>query len=127
MGVIKDTKASAAAQHAARAAQEGRTVLLYRQNVGATSSGFSGPVGDVAEVIEAIEGQGWELAQLAYDERQSRHGGVLLLFRAAPAVLPAADDHDAYYQADSYDAYYQDVPSESYQDVPSGRHSHRRE
>ena len=65
-----------------------------------------------------IESQGWELAQLAYDERQSRNGGVLLLFRrAAPAVPPAADD---------YDGYYQDVPSESYQAVPFGRHSHRR-
>jgi hypothetical protein len=117
MGVIRDTKASAAAQHAARAAQEGRTVLLYRQNVGVTSSGFSGPVGDVAEVIEAIESQGWELAQLAYDERRSRHGGVLLLFRAAPAVFPVADD---------YNAYYQDDPAERYQDVPSERHSHRR-
>jgi hypothetical protein len=117
MGLIRDSKASTAAQHAVRAAQEGRTVLLYRQNLGATSSGFSGPVGDVAEVIEAIESQGWELAQMAYDERQSRNGGVLLLFRAAPGV-PAA--------ADGYDAYYQDVPSGGYQDVPSGRHSHRR-
>lgn len=129
MGPIRDTKAPAAAQHAARAAHEGRTVLLYRQDMGAASSGFSGPVADVAEVIEAIESQGWELSQMACDERHSRHGGVLLLFRAAPAA--AADGYDGYYQdvpAESYqdDAYYQDVPSGSYPDVPSGRHSHRR-
>ena len=126
MGLVRDTKASAAAQHAARASHEGRTVLLYRQNVGATSSGFSGPVGDVAEVIEAIESQGWELAQLAYDERRSRNGGVLLLFRAAPAAPAAADGYDAYYQ-DVPSESYQDVPFDSYQDVPSGRHSHRRD
>jgi hypothetical protein len=126
MGLVRDTKASAAAQHAARAAHEGRTVLLYRQNVGATSSGFSGPVGDVAEVIEAIESQGWELAQLAYDERRSRSGGVLLLFRAAPAAHAAADGYDTYYQ-DVPSESYQDVPFESYQDVPSGRHSYRRD
>jgi len=106
MGLVRDTKASTAAQHATRALHEGRTVLLYRQNVGANSSGVSGPVGDVAEVIEAIESQGWELTQMAYDEQQSRHGGVLLLFRrAAPA---AADDYDIYYQ-----------------DVPAGRHGRR--
>ena len=114
MARIKDSNASTAARHAARAAQEGRTVLLYRQNVGAASSGFSGPVGDAGEVIEAIESQGWELAQMAYDKRQSRNGGLMLLFRAAPAAV------------DGYDPYYQDVPSDSYQDVPSGRHSHRR-
>ena len=114
MGLVRDTKATTAERHAVRAAQEGRTVLLYRQNVGATSPGVSGPVGDVAE---AIESQGWELAQMAYDERQSRHGGVLL-FRLATSAPPPATH--------GYDAYYQDVPSRSYLDVPSGRHSHRR-
>lgn len=81
MGFVKDAKANAAANHAARARDEGRTVLLYRQDVGIASSGFSGPVSGVAEVIEAIEGQGWALYQMAFDEKQSRHGGVLLLFR----------------------------------------------
>jgi len=39
MGLIKGTKANVAAQHATRARAEGHTVLLYRQDVGATSSG----------------------------------------------------------------------------------------
>jgi hypothetical protein len=81
MGFIKDAKANTAASHAARARQEGRTVLLYRQDIGIASSGLSGPISAAAEVIEAIESQGWLLHQFAYDEKQSRHGGVLLLFR----------------------------------------------
>jgi hypothetical protein len=44
MGFIKDTTTNIAGSHAARAAQEGRTVLLYRYNVPATSSGFSVPI-----------------------------------------------------------------------------------
>ena len=67
MGFIKDAKANTAASHAARARQEGHTVFLYRQNIGATSSGFSGPVTDMAEVIESVEQAGWHLAQIAYD------------------------------------------------------------
>lgn len=81
MGLIKDVKTSAAAQHAARAAQEGRTVFLYRFDIPATSSGFSGPVSGAAEVIEAAERQGWRLDNFAYDGAQSKHGAVLLLFR----------------------------------------------
>jgi hypothetical protein len=81
MGLVIDTEASAAAGQAARATREGRTVLLYRQHFPASVAGQPDPVGDLAEVIEAIESQGWALAQLAYDERKSRAGGVLLLFR----------------------------------------------
>lgn len=81
MGLVKDVKASTAAQHAARAAAEGRTTLLYRLNIPVSSGGASGPVTGAAEVIEAIERQRWQLWQMAYDESQSRHGAVLLLFR----------------------------------------------
>ena len=81
MGFIKDVKSQSAGQDAARAAREGRTVLLYRFNVPATSSGFSGPVSGAAEVIEGIEEQGWWLASMAYDSKQSAHGAVMLLFR----------------------------------------------
>lgn len=56
-------------------------MLLYRFNVPATSSGFSGPVSGAAEVIEGIEQQGWRLATKAYDEAQSKNGAVMLLFR----------------------------------------------
>jgi hypothetical protein len=99
MGFIKDVKATTAASHAARARQESRTVFLYRHNVPATSSGFSGPITDAAEVIESIERTGWQLNQVAYDGHQSKNGAVLLLFRAArnqPPPGPAyAPQHGA--------------------------------
>ena len=91
MGIIKESKASTAAQHASRAASEGRTVFLYRFNVPATSSGWSGPVSGAAEVIEAIERNGWQLGDFAYERAQSDNGAVLLLFRRAqqqPASAP---------------------------------------
>ncbi len=81
MGFVKEAKANTAAQHAARARNEGRTVFLYRYNVPATSSGFSGPVEGAAEVIESVEQAGWALVQVAYDGAQSKNGAALLLFR----------------------------------------------
>jgi hypothetical protein len=85
MGFVKEAKASTAASHAQRAAQEGRTVLAYRYDVPATSGGFSGPIGGAAEVIESIERQGWDLRDMAYDRTQSKNGAVLLLFRRPQA------------------------------------------
>jgi hypothetical protein len=51
--------------------------------VSATSPGFSGPISGAAEVIESIERAGWQLAQMAYDEKKSSNGAALLLFRRA--------------------------------------------
>jgi hypothetical protein len=81
MGIIKDAKAITASKHAGQARTEGRTVFLYRYNVPATSSGFSGPVEGAAEVIEAVEASGWVLCDMAYDGAQSKNGAALLLFR----------------------------------------------
>jgi hypothetical protein len=91
MGFVKETKAATASSHAARSAQEGHSVLLYRFDVPSTSSGFSGPVSGAAEVIEAIERQGWQLDHFAFDHAQSKNGAVVLLFRRAkpPAAAPA--------------------------------------
>lgn len=79
----KQAKANVALDHAQRAREEGRTILVYRQNVGALAGGFSGPVQAAAEVIESIEGAGWRLEHFTYDEEQSRHGALLLIFRRA--------------------------------------------
>lgn len=81
MGWIKDTKVATASNDAKRARAEGHTVFLYRFNVPATSSGFSGPISGAAEVIEGIEAEGWELDQISYDAKQSSNGAMLLLFR----------------------------------------------
>jgi hypothetical protein len=83
MGFIKDTKVATATKDAERARSEGRKVFVYRFNVPATSSGFSGSVSGAAEVIEGIEDAGWRLTELAYDGKQSSNGAALLLFRAA--------------------------------------------
>lgn len=81
MGIIKDAKATTAAKYATAARAEGRTAFLYRYNVPATASGFSGPVEGAAEVIEAVEQAGWALWQIAYDGAQSKNGAALMLFR----------------------------------------------
>lgn len=81
MGIVKDAKANVARVEAARALAEGRAVFVYRCNVPAFSSGFSGSVSGAAEVIETIEGQGWSLSNMAYDGAQSRNGALVLLFR----------------------------------------------
>ncbi|HEY5397841.1 MAG TPA: hypothetical protein VIL16_20835 [Trebonia sp.] len=90
MGFIKDTKVGSAVTDAARAIQEGRTVFLYRFNVPASNSSFSGPVSGAAEVIEGIERRGWRLAEMAYDGKQSTNGAVMLLFRLPPP-MPAPE------------------------------------
>jgi hypothetical protein len=83
LGFVRDIKSGAAAAEAARARQEGRSVFLYRFNVPAASSGFSGSVSGAAEVIEAIERAGWVLSQMAFDGHQSKNGVALLLFRSS--------------------------------------------
>jgi hypothetical protein len=89
MGFVKESKQNTAVMHARRSAGEGHTVFLYRFDVPATSSGLSGPVSGAAEVIEGIEQQGWNLAEMAFDRAQSKNGAVLLLFRRRPAPPPA--------------------------------------
>ncbi len=86
--MIKDTKTSIAGSHAARAVQEGRTVLLYRYDVPSASSGFSGPISGAAEVIESIERAGWQLSNMAYDGKQARNGAVVVLFRRPGLPTP---------------------------------------
>lgn len=81
MGFVREAKANVARAEATRALSEGRTVFVYRCNVPTFSSGFSGSVSGAAEVIETIESQGWSLANMAYDEAQSRNGALVLLFR----------------------------------------------
>jgi hypothetical protein len=81
MGLIKESKTNIAAAHATRAIQEGRSVLVYRYDVPATSSALSGPVSGAAEVIETIERTGWRLTDMTYGGHQARNGAVILLFR----------------------------------------------
>jgi hypothetical protein len=81
MGIVKDAKANVARAEAARALSEGHAIFVYRCNVPAFGSGFSGSVSGAAEVIETIESQGWSLSNMAYGGAHSRYGALVLLFR----------------------------------------------
>ena len=61
MGWIKNAKASMLTMEAARAVQEGRTVFAPMLNTPMTHHTMSGAVAGWAEMIEAIEAEGWVL------------------------------------------------------------------
>lgn len=63
MAVFKQAKAELAGQHAARAAAEGRTVLVFKIDLPRTAVEGT-PISGVAEQIEAVEAQGWRLERL---------------------------------------------------------------
>ena len=81
MGIVRDAKASTAAQHAARARNEGHTAFLYKYSIPSGLVNFSGPIAGAAEVIESVEQAGWVLVDMAYDGAARKNGSVLLLFR----------------------------------------------
>lgn len=83
MGMLRDVKVNTAATHAQRAEEQRHTTFLYRQNIPHTAPGLSGPIGDFAEVIEAIEASRyWRLVDTMFDGQQSKNGAVILLFRS---------------------------------------------
>ena len=61
MGMIRDVKVENITKEAARAYSEGRYIFTPRLNAPSRLGDMTGSVGDWAEMIEAIEGQGWAL------------------------------------------------------------------
>lgn len=61
MGIMKQAKADSLADEAARARREGRTVFAPMLNTPASHHGMTGAVPGWAEMIEAVEAQGWAL------------------------------------------------------------------
>ena len=61
MGKIKDAKADILRTQAARAVEEGRTVFAPMLNTPKTQPRISSSIAGWAEMIEAVEGEGWEL------------------------------------------------------------------
>lgn len=76
MGWIKEAKANVAGNHAARARDEGRQVLVFLVDVPRSASQGS-PISGVAEQIEAVEAEGWRLDHLAAKDA----GSMVALFR----------------------------------------------
>ncbi|MEU1908120.1 hypothetical protein [Streptomyces hygroscopicus] len=86
MGFINNAKAETATQAAQKAYQEGRQVLTFKiieANAGHRSTGLMLGIG---EQIEAIEAQGWTLANMCAAEGKAMTGdrsALICLFRRA--------------------------------------------
>lgn len=61
MGILKKHYANSVAEDAARAREEGRTVFVARIPASGLATNYVGSMGGMAEMIEAIEQQGWRL------------------------------------------------------------------
>lgn len=82
MGMIKQSKIGTVRADAQRAREEGRRVFVAVFKAGVLSSGmFSGGLGHIAEMIEAVEAEGWRLEHFTYDSTESRTDRVCGLFR----------------------------------------------
>jgi hypothetical protein len=92
MGFMKEAKADSMRQPAARAMEEGRRVLVVRIQTRFWSAGaFSGPMDDTAEMIEAIEDQGWLLDQMSYVMKKNDKPEGIYLFRRPAQRAPQPD------------------------------------
>jgi hypothetical protein len=69
-----------AVRDARQAAAHGLTVLIYKCEIVAQPP-QNGPLTIEGWIIEAIEGEGWRLEQLAYNRPGTRPGALLMLFR----------------------------------------------
>lgn len=78
MGRLKEAKADVLAGHARRAVQEGRTVFVANLNMSMFQIDVNGPIGGWAEMIEAVETEGWVLQSLSMIDSKS---GVALFRR----------------------------------------------
>lgn len=76
-GRVKEAKATALAQHAARAVAEGRQVFVANLNMGMFQVDINGPISGWAEMIEAVEHEGWFLQSLSMADSKS----AVALFR----------------------------------------------
>ena len=85
MGFIKDSKSNSMASDAKRSYDEGHTVFIaqFRGALGHSPS-LSRPIAGVAEMIEAVEKQGWQLEQFTSVPYKDNMTVVGLFRRAHP-------------------------------------------
>ncbi|MEU0822491.1 hypothetical protein [Streptomyces mirabilis] len=83
---IKNVKVQGATDEARKAHAEGRAVLVYKIiEASGGSLDFTGPMTGVGEQIEAIEAEGWALANMATANSKTLSGderaGLICVFR----------------------------------------------
>ncbi len=84
MGIFNDAKAATAEQAAQKAYAEGRQILTFKIIEANVSHRSTGLMSGVGEQIEAIERQGWTLANMAAAEGKALSGdrtALICLFR----------------------------------------------
>jgi hypothetical protein len=71
VGFMKQVKVDEITKEAGRAVAEGRTVFAPKLNTPMTQHGLSGSIAGWAEMIEAIEGEGWTMTDwsVAHDSK----------------------------------------------------------
>ncbi|MCZ4099855.1 hypothetical protein [Streptomyces sp. H39-C1] len=86
MGWINDSKAVEAAKRAREAALKGDSVLVYKFIEANTNSKATAPMTGMADQIQAVESEGWALANMAAGEGKAMGGeriALICLFRRA--------------------------------------------
>ena len=68
---VKEAKADVLGRHAARAVTEGRSVFVANLNMSMFQVDVNGPIGGWAEMIEAVEREGWTLQSLSMIDSKS--------------------------------------------------------
>ena len=86
MGWVKDQKIDAVTAEARRATEEGRTFFTPMLNTPLTQHKMSGSVSGWAEMIEAIEQQGWVLVDWAVANDSKDRPQAYPLFRRRGAA-----------------------------------------
>ncbi|MBM0230080.1 MULTISPECIES: hypothetical protein [Micromonospora] len=84
MGWINNAKANEAGKHARESLAKGNHILVYKIIEATTNSRVTAPMSGVAEQIQAIEAEGWMLANMAAAEGKamtSERTALVCVFR----------------------------------------------
>ncbi|MEU6279495.1 hypothetical protein [Streptomyces sp. NPDC047028] len=84
MGFINNAKANMATDEARKAYANGQHVLVYKFIEANKTSSTTAPMTGIGEQIQAVEAEGWALANMAAAESKTLGGeriGLVCLFR----------------------------------------------
>lgn len=86
MGLIRNRKTDKVRQEALQARAHGQMVFAVKLNYPGLKLGFSGEVHDWSLMIEAIEAEGWQLANFAGAADKNGQPEALCIFRPRGAT-----------------------------------------